>query len=519
MANTDIFIGVILSVLGSICINLGNNLMSLGHRQDHEDDEQAAHERKSHEKVERLMRAGNGNMAEAKIVMQLTKDAHSLAKAAGRRMTMTMEYTTIKIRNNVTSPRSRVGPEGKALDRSATSPSLSQGLSFGWSGRFRHSDIEEDPAEAKGEEDAKDEEAAAPKPPAVRRTSTFMGDEFHAQIHQGKRRSLSKAKSGRGKDGKAAEGGEDGEDGGEPEKKGHAWLIGTCIFVCGSLFNFVSFGYAPQSMLASLESSQFVANVIFSKIILGAEITRNQIIGTVLLVGGCITVVMSSSHETTEYTAEGLMELYTRVPYIVFLCLVAVTLPTVRVIYNMYDKRLEDGDPLPHSSAVLPITYCIFSAIVGTQQFLFAKCLSELLRLTVEGENQLVKPFTYFCLVMWIGTATYWVYRMNDALKRFPGAFIIPVLQVHFTMIAIVSGGIYFEELIGLPGLCCPGYTGFFLGVFVVFLGVYMLAPPDHDKHAEAHKATAETNKRRASCKLSPAEMHAMLEEPGAAPP
>eukprot|EP00968_Pinguiococcus_pyrenoidosus_P014149 scaffold1282_cov251-Pinguiococcus_pyrenoidosus.AAC.62 len=101
----------------------------------------------------------------------------------------------------------------------------------------------------------------------------------------------------------------------------------------------------------------------------------------------------------------------------------------------------------------------------GTQQFLFAKCLSELLRLTLEGENQMLNPFTYFCLVMWIVTATYWVYRMNDALKKFRGEFIIPVLQVHFTVIAIISGGIYFEELIGLPGLCCPGYTGFFSGV------------------------------------------------------
>ena len=50
------------------------------------------------------------------------------------------------------------------------------------------------------------------------------------------------------------------------------WVIGTIIFVSGSLLNFASYAFAAQSMLASLESIQFVTNLIFGKFMLGAHI-------------------------------------------------------------------------------------------------------------------------------------------------------------------------------------------------------------------------------------------------------
>merc|ERR1712023_37725 len=39
--------------------------------------------------------------------------------------------------------------------------------------------------------------------------------------------------------------------------KSRTWIIGTTVFVTGSLLNFASFGFAAQSLLASLEAVQF----------------------------------------------------------------------------------------------------------------------------------------------------------------------------------------------------------------------------------------------------------------------
>jgi hypothetical protein len=49
----------------------------------------------------------------------------------------------------------------------------------------------------------------------------------------------------------------------EKQKKANdLWRYGTIIFVTGSLTTFASFGFAAQSLLASLESVQFVSNMV-----------------------------------------------------------------------------------------------------------------------------------------------------------------------------------------------------------------------------------------------------------------
>lgn len=44
------------------------------------------------------------------------------------------------------------------------------------------------------------------------------------------------------------------------------WYLGAMLLVAGSLVNFASFGFAPQSLLASLGSVQFISNVVFGKV-------------------------------------------------------------------------------------------------------------------------------------------------------------------------------------------------------------------------------------------------------------
>ena len=48
-------------------------------------------------------------------------------------------------------------------------------------------------------------------------------------------------------------------------------MFGTSVFLSGSLLNFWSYGFAPQSVLAALESVQFVTNILFGKFMLGVS--------------------------------------------------------------------------------------------------------------------------------------------------------------------------------------------------------------------------------------------------------
>ena len=130
--------------------------------------------------------------------------------------------------------------------------------------------------------------------------------------------------------------------------------------------------------------------------------------------------------------------------------------------------------PIQNSYFVMPVTYAMFSAIVGTFSVLQAKCLSELLSSTIQGDNQLRFVFTYFVLVVWALTTVFWLYRMNKALRLFEGVFIIPVLQVFWTFFAIVGGGLYFQEFQKYNSI---SLIMFIVGVLIVFLGVFLLSP------------------------------------------
>ena len=61
---------------------------------------------------------------------------------------------------------------------------------------------------------------------------------------------------------------------------------------------------------------------------------------------------------------------------------------------------------------------------------------------------------------------------MNSALKRYDGLFIIPVIQLCWTCLAIVGGGIFFQEFVLFSA---TQWVGFVVGLAFVFGGVWVL--------------------------------------------
>ena len=82
----------------------------------------------------------------------------------------------------------------------------------------------------------------------------------------------------------------------------------------------------------------------------------------------------------------------------------------------------------------------------------------------------------------------FWLYRMNAALRKFDGVFIIPVLQVVWTLFSIVGGGVYFKEFRALGRVEVLMFT---LGVLIVMGGVYLLSPQQPEGRAEERRRRA----------------------------
>eukprot|EP01035_Chromulina_nebulosa_P065735 gene65735-89936_t len=73
-------------------------------------------------------------------------------------------------------------------------------------------------------------------------------------------------------------------------------ITGTVIFIFGNLFTFASFGFGAQSLLASLESVQFVSNLVFAYYIHKEKVSLRMILATLSIVGGNTLVVIFAEH-------------------------------------------------------------------------------------------------------------------------------------------------------------------------------------------------------------------------------
>lgn len=263
------------------------------------------------------------------------------------------------------------------------------------------------------------------------------------------------------------------------------WIVGTGIFFSGSLINFVSYAFAAQSMLASLESIQFVTNLLFGKFMLGARVTKTMSIGTVLTVTGTVLAVQFSSKKTLELKTDEMKELYSNPAYIIYLALMVAFLVSLLCVNHIYEKRALSGTPLKYTATVIPLIYSISSAIFGTQSVVQAKVLAELLSIQSSSEyeeNIFASWFTYATLIYWLLTVAVWLTRLNNALSKFNPIFIIPFLQCSFIFFAIVSGGIFFREF---DALSTREWIGFWSGILVMFSGLVLLTPKQHTEEGE----------------------------------
>ena len=147
-------------------------------------------------------------------------------------------------------------------------------------------------------------------------------------------------------------------------------------------------------------------------------------------------------------------------------------------------------------SRSLPVSYALFSGLLGTQSVLFCKALSTLLRTTLHGQSQLGSWFFWTCLLALVLTALFWVSMLNKGLRLFPAVVIVPTMQISWTLFSIVSGMVYYQEYRTFSTLSACMFA---LGVGVVFVGVWLLTPAVVSSSSAASSAEKVEEEREAA--------------------
>ncbi|KAE8666020.1 putative magnesium transporter NIPA8 [Hibiscus syriacus] len=187
--------------------------------------------------------------------------------------------------------------------------------------------------------------------------------------------------------------------------------LGILIFILGNCLNFISFGYAAQSLLAALGSVQFVSNIAFAYFVLNKMVTVKVLAGTTFIVLGNFFLVAFGNHQSPVYTPEQLAEKYSNMTFLLYCLILILVVAFHHYIYRRGEILLAfSGHKLrPLWNMLLPFSYAVVSGAVGSCSVLFAKSLSNLLRLAMSDGYQLHGWFTYSMILLFLSTAGFWV--------------------------------------------------------------------------------------------------------------
>ena len=236
-------------------------------------------------------------------------------------------------------------------------------------------------------------------------------------------------------------------DGGGGDKT--LWAIGTAVFVMATLINFTAFGFAPASVVAPLESLQFVANLFFAKFVNKKTLTWRMLIGTaMILVGTVITVIFGPIDGTLIVSLDSLVAYWDAPGWLAYLAIVICIAGIAELTHGFYSHAQRRGESLPGQAAILPMSFATGTALLASQAVVQSKCFAEVVKLFAAGcAVELFESwYLYVTILIMASTGILYVFRLNKALGMYDPLFIIPLLQSQYILCATLSGGIYFQE-------------------------------------------------------------------------
>eukprot|EP00941_MAST-03F_sp_MAST-3F-sp1_P005292 g5292.t1 len=255
------------------------------------------------------------------------------------------------------------------------------------------------------------------------------------------------------------------------------WLAGLAMVVLGSLGDFIALGFAAQSLIIPVGGSTMIFNVGFAHFWLHEELSRRDLFATGLLICGVLVITLFAPKDEQCFTASELVDLYWEPLFIVYTVFFLICFSTLYVVGARLSKRRSlYGAADPRYSQYVKMhrfVYPCMSGLVGAQDVLFAKSTAELIKSSLNGENQFAHFITYAVIILMVVCILMQLHFLALGLQNFDAVYVVPLFQCFFISGSIISGAIYFKEF---QRLSADQLFGFGLGAVTILLGVYFLS-------------------------------------------
>ena len=117
------------------------------------------------------------------------------------------------------------------------------------------------------------------------------------------------------------------------------YLSGTFIFFTSTFVVFGAMALAPASILAPIESVQFVANIAFARVVNKVRLTSAAVISSFVIVGGVALAVGSGNHVNKSLGPEHLEKYWESAKWIGYLIGVVTMAAVAQLTWFVYEQR------------------------------------------------------------------------------------------------------------------------------------------------------------------------------------
>ncbi|KAH9938496.1 magnesium transporter NIPA-domain-containing protein [Fomitopsis serialis] len=241
--------------------------------------------------------------------------------------------------------------------------------------------------------------------------------------------------------------------------KSKLWWFGFILMNIGELGNFISYAFAPASVVAPLGTFALIANCFFAPLMLKERFRKRDFLGILIAVVGAVTVVLSTNPSDVRLGPDALVHAITQRPFVIY-AVIYIAGATILTILS------ERGAGKQY--VYVDVGLC---ALFGGFTVLATKAFSTLL--TLEAFEMFTQWITYPVLLVLISTGIGQIRYLNRALMRFDSKVVVPTQFVMFNISAIVGSAILYGDF--ARGTFHQIVT-FLYGCGATFVGVFIIA-------------------------------------------
>ncbi|KAL0916445.1 hypothetical protein M5K25_013957 [Dendrobium thyrsiflorum] len=246
------------------------------------------------------------------------------------------------------------------------------------------------------------------------------------------------------------------------------WWTGMITMIVGEISNFVAYAFAPAVLVTPLGALSIIVSAVLAHFILKERLHSLGILGCVMCIAGSMVIVI---HAPQERPITSVQEIWQKATQTSFLLYVALVIVLVSVLVFHFSPRYG------HSNVLIFTGIC---SLMGSLSVMSVKALGTSLKLTFEGNNQLVYPETWFFMLVVLTCVITQMNYLNKALDTFNTAVVSPIYYVMFTTLTILASVIMFKDWEGQSG---GSIISEICGLIVVLSGTILLhATKDYDK-------------------------------------